>query len=248
MSQNGEEPPKAEVAAEQPPAEEVKAAEPVAEEPKAEEPKAEEPKAEEPKAEEPKAEAVAEPEAEKPVEEVKAAEPEPVKADEKPAVEEKKSEKPESKQATIEEPAAEEGEEGEAKKPVVEEEVEELMGIDEFYPEDHVEKVIEDSPISTRNIQFTAALGQNSFKRYNIHFLEDDVIIYVASNRYQTFNLTTHEYKTYEGTDTDGIGSIAVHPNRKYFAVAEKGDKPLIYIREYPSMRLYRIMRKGTEK
>jgi len=60
--------------------------------------------------------------------------------------------------------------------------------------------------------------------------------------------LTTHEYKTYAGTDTDGIGSVAVHPNRKYFAVAEKGDKPVIYIREYPSMRLYRILRNGTDK
>jgi WD40 repeat protein len=49
------------------------------------------------------------------------------------------------------------------------------------------------------------------------------------------------------GTDTDGIGSIAVHPNRRYFAVAEKGRFPNIYIYEYPSMRLYRILRKGTE-
>lgn len=122
------------------------------------------------------------------------------------------------------------------------------MALDQYYPEDHIEKEIEDSPISKRNVQFTSALGQNSYKRYNIHFLEDDVIIYVCSNRYQTFNLTTHEYKTYAGTDTDGIGSIAVHPNRKYFAVAEKGDKPVIYIREYPSMRLYRILRNGTDK
>jgi WD40 repeat protein len=75
----------------------------------------------------------------------------------------------------------------------------------------------------------------------------DDVIIYVCGNRYQIFNLTTHECHTYAGQDTDGVGSIAVHPNRKFFAVAEKGKSPNIYIREYPSMRLYRILRKGTE-
>jgi WD40 repeat protein len=61
------------------------------------------------------------------------------------------------------------------------------------------------------------------------------------------YNIDTHEKKIYHGKDTDGIGSIAVHPSRKYFAVAEKGKAPNIYIYEYPSMRLYRILRRGTE-
>ena len=38
-----------------------------------------------------------------------------------------------------------------------------------------------------------------------------------------------------------------MHPSRKHFAVAEKGKNPNIYIYEYPSMKLYRILRKGTE-
>jgi len=64
-----------------------------------------------------------------------------------------------------------------------------------------------------------------------VHFLEDDLIIYITGNMYQTYNLDTKETKTYEGQDTDGIGSIAVHKSRKYFAVAEKGNNPNIYIR-----------------
>lgn len=43
------------------------------------------------------------------------------------------------------------------------------------------------------------------------------------------------------------MGSIAVHPSKKHFAVAEKGDFPNIYIYEYPSLKLYRILQKGTE-
>ncbi len=39
-----------------------------------------------------------------------------------------------------------------------------------------------------------------------------------------------------------------VHHSRKFFAVAEKGISPNIYIFEYPSLNLYRILRKGTEK
>lgn len=38
-----------------------------------------------------------------------------------------------------------------------------------------------------------------------------------------------------------------MHPDRKHFVVAEKGPNPNIYIYEYPSLKLYRILRKGTE-
>ena len=38
-----------------------------------------------------------------------------------------------------------------------------------------------------------------------------------------------------------------VHPSRKYFAVGEKGEAPNINIFEYPSLKLYRILRGGTE-
>jgi WD40 repeat protein len=80
-----------------------------------------------------------------------------------------------------------------------------------------------------------------------VHFLEDDLIIYVTGNKYQTYNLDTKEIKTYEGYDTDGIGSITVHKSRRYFAVAEKGLYPNIYIRQNPGYKIYRILRKGTE-
>ena len=38
-----------------------------------------------------------------------------------------------------------------------------------------------------------------------------------------------------------------MHPSRKWFAVAEKGVLPNIYIYAWPSLKLYRILRKGTE-
>eukprot|EP00116_Pleurobrachia_bachei_P006215 sb/3466477/ len=41
--------------------------------------------------------------------------------------------------------------------------------------------------------------------------------------------------------------SLQVHPTRKYFAVGEKGYEPDILIFEYPSLKLYRICRLGTE-
>jgi WD40 repeat protein len=121
------------------------------------------------------------------------------------------------------------------------------MGPNECYPDDHIDKPIEDCKISRRNVNFYNLMSQQSTKRYNVHFLDDDLIIYITGNKYQTYNLETKEIKTYSGQDTDGIGSIAVHHTRRFFAIAEKGVSPNIYIRQNPGYKIYRILRKGTE-
>ena len=38
------------------------------------------------------------------------------------------------------------------------------------------------------------------------------------------------------------MGAVAVHPSRKYFAVGEKGVNPNIYVYEYPSLELVKMM------
>jgi len=48
--------------------------------------------------------------------------------------------------------------------------------------------------ISRRNIRFNGVMGQQSYKRYNVHFLEDDVIIFAVGNKYQTYNMTSKEF------------------------------------------------------
>ena len=137
----------------------------------------------------------------------------------------------------------EEGEEEEA-----EEEKVQRMGIDEFYPEGYVDKELPDSAISKTNSKFCSIFGVDSFKRYNLHFLTEQTVIFANGNTYQILNLQTSEKQTFFGNDTDGIGSIAVHPKRTHFAVAEKGAWPNVYIYEYPSLKLYRILKRGTEK
>ena len=119
--------------------------------------------------------------------------------------------------------------------------------VDQFYPEGFKAKSLEDSKISKRNFAFHGVLGIPSMKRYNIHFLSQNEIIFVSGNKYQTYNLQTQKKVTYHGRDRDGVGSIAVHPGKKHFAVAEKGVFPNIYIYSYPDLKLYRILQKGTE-
>jgi len=66
-----------------------------------------------------------------------------------------------------------------------------FKGIEEFYPKGHIEKPLEDSKISRRNVSFFDVMGQHSYKRYNVNFLEDDIIIFITGNKYQTYNLSS---------------------------------------------------------
>lgn len=68
--------------------------------------------------------------------------------------------------------------------PEQEEEEAHYMGVNEYYPEGHLEKEIPDTEISRRNQQFNSVMGFQSYKRYNLHFLEEDVIIYAIGNKY----------------------------------------------------------------
>ena len=63
---------------------------------------------------------------------------------------------------------------------------------------------------------------------------------------YHIYNIDSGEDQTFFSKDGGGIGSIAIHPSKKYFCVAEKGINPNVYIYEYPSLKLYRILRNGT--
>lgn len=45
-----------------------------------------------------------------------------------------------------------------------------------------------------------------------------------------------------------GIGALAVHPSGEYFAVGERGTNPNVYIYEYPSMKMHRVLSNGTER
>jgi len=60
-------------------------------------------------------------------------------------------------------------------------------------------------------------------------------------------NTTTKKKQIFFSHSGGGIGAVCVHPSKKYYAVGEKGRYPCIFIYEYPSLKLYRILVKGTE-
>lgn len=140
------------------------------------------------------------------------------------------------------------GEEVEVEEEEEEEEEEILMGENEYYPENFVDKQLPDSSIPKKYTRYHGCYGLESLKRFNIHLIEPYVLIYANGNIYELYDMKEKTRKVLFGRDTDGIGSISVHPSRKYFAVAEKGAFPNIHIYDYPDLKLYRICKNGTER
>ncbi|XP_070551975.1 cilia- and flagella-associated protein 44-like isoform X2 [Ptychodera flava] len=105
----------------------------------------------------------------------------------------------------------------------------------------------EDSGLPPNLLSVHHSFGYDCMKRSNLQMLDPNTVVFAAGNIVQILNLQTKEQQYLRSSSGGGIGAIAVHPSRKYFAVAEKGDKPNINIFEYPSLKLYRILRLGTE-
>lgn len=131
-----------------------------------------------------------------------AAEAEPAKADsgddapKEEAAEEKKAEEPvEAPKAKAEEKKPEaEAVDSPRKKTYDEEEAARranAKGVDEFYNDGYKAKELPDTKISRRNFAFHTVMGMPSMKRYNLHFLNPNEIIYVTGNKYQTYNMLT---------------------------------------------------------
>ena len=90
--------------------------------------------------------------------------------------------------------------------------------------------------------------GYNSEKRENIKYLNENEIIYSVGMCYMILNMESGEIRRYESRDGGGVGSIAVDKYGKYIAIGEKGEWPNIYVYDYPDLKLYRVLKKGTEK
>ncbi|GLE00532.1 hypothetical protein PINS_up009289 [Pythium insidiosum] len=68
-----------------------------------------------------------------------------------------------------------------------------------------------------------------------------------AQIRSAGWTATVIERRYLFGMSGAGVGGIAVHPSRRFFAVAEKGVKPHICVYQYPAAQVCRVLRNGTE-
>ncbi|ETP30145.1 hypothetical protein F442_20788 [Phytophthora nicotianae P10297] len=118
--------------------------------------------------------------------------------------------------------------------------------------------------ISRDHLVFADMCGLDTSKRHVLHLLEPvnagvhgGVLLTAAGNTVQLLTMSPQvaasgssvQSRRYVfGFGGSGIGSLAVHPSRKFFAVGEKGVKPNISIYRYPELTVSHVLRNGTER
>ena len=120
------------------------------------------------------------------------------------------------------------------------------------YPSDSSElsRPLRPFHLSPQYIQLHQSFSFNVQQRYNLHYIDTHTLLYIAGNTAQLHDYQTGKKLVVHGhthDDSGGVASIALHPSRSCFAVAEKGSSPNIYIYSYPQLQVIRILRRGTE-
>ena len=87
------------------------------------------------------------------------------------------------------------------------------------------------------------AFGFKSDVANNIWYLDEQTIIYPSGSNCVLYNIDQRTQKFIPGTDqSNGMTALAVSPNRRYVAVAEKGEKPSITIYDLHSLRKRKVL------
>ncbi|RLN90560.1 hypothetical protein BBJ28_00022317, partial [Nothophytophthora sp. Chile5] len=118
--------------------------------------------------------------------------------------------------------------------------------------------------ISRDHLVFADMCGLDTGKRHILHLLEParegehgGVLLTAAGNTVQLLTMapltatagpSVLKRRFVFGLSGSGVGSLAVHPSRGFFAVGEKGVKPNIFIYRYPEASVCRVLRNGTER
>ncbi|XP_031468919.1 cilia- and flagella-associated protein 44 isoform X1 [Phasianus colchicus] len=108
--------------------------------------------------------------------------------------------------------------------------------------------VTEDSGIPINLLTLKYSFGYDCIRSVNLMVMDSQSLLYVAGNQVVILDLKTKSQSYLRSSSGGGIGFIAAHPTKQYFAVGEKGEKPNLIIYDYPSLRPYRILRGGTQK
>ncbi|VDK88098.1 unnamed protein product, partial [Dibothriocephalus latus] len=140
-----------------------------------------------------------------------------------------------------------------ANKEVVEEEEGDPLHIpDDFYYdiEEEVSRpfIQEECGLPENLVKLYHSFGYDMHRRDNLHVLDKDRICFISGNYLELLTLSTGEKVYVRSLSGFGIGACTVHPQKTHIALAEKGTEPNTCIYEYPSLKLFRILRNGTQQ
>ena len=67
--------------------------------------------------------------------------------------------------------------------------------------------------------------------RDNVHFLDETTVLYAAGNQIVLHHVESNVQRFIPGApDAEGITALALSPNRKYLAIAERAEKATISV------------------
>ncbi|XP_025110126.1 cilia- and flagella-associated protein 57-like [Pomacea canaliculata] len=77
----------------------------------------------------------------------------------------------------------------------------------------------------------------------NICYHDEQTIVYPAGSNCILYNIDQKAQKFIPGSEkSDGMTALAVSPNRRYVAIAEKGEKPIITVYDLHSLRKRKVL------
>lgn len=100
-----------------------------------------------------------------------------------------------------------------------------------------------DATMSIAQAQPRHIFGLKSAVAGNVSYHDEQTIVYPSGSSCILYNIDQKTQKFIPGSDkAEGMTSMAVSPNRRYVAVAEKGEKPIITIYDLHSLRKRKIL------
>mmetsp|Transcript_98558 Transcript_98558/g.172003 ORF Transcript_98558/g.172003 Transcript_98558/m.172003 type:complete len:1962 (+) Transcript_98558:3-5888(+) len=95
-------------------------------------------------------------------------------------------------------------------------------------------------------------LGFDFHRHYNLLWTSPQEFCYITGHTLILVNTETNSRRVLHGRDSGGIGCVAMSPDWTHLAVGEKTTDsaypPNVYIYRFENLKLYRILRKGTER
>jgi WD40 repeat protein len=89
--------------------------------------------------------------------------------------------------------------------------------------------------------------GYDSSRKGNLHFIEDDKLVFVDGSSVVLENIHDGTREFLLDVSECGAACVAVHPSRRCFAVGGRGYRPIICIYSYPELKIQGVLRGGAE-
>jgi len=107
---------------------------------------------------------------------------------------------------------------------------------------------LEDRELPRQGARAARFMGYDFSRINNAVWTSNEEFAYITGHVVCFMNINTRQRRFLHGRDNGGIGAVAMSPDMTYFAVAERSitAQPNVYIYSFKTMRLYRILRKGT--